>query len=167
MISVDDISDLPRRVELPPPILIYLAGPLDDPDLQPDALQWREALQIERHDVAFVSPQHAFLRVSMQSAEAVILGNRAMIYASDGLLASLDGGFPFGTIREIEYARALEKPVAVFTERPQVSLSSYDVMWFHRPLDALEELLAQIQWTRNHAAALTRPQMYIERSEQS
>ena len=125
-------------------ILIYLAGPLDDLEEGGDALTWREQLENVRSDVALVSPQHAFIKASYESAESVILANRSMIYVSDGLLAYLDGGWPFGTIREIEYAKSLGKPVSVASKRPPMSLASFDLTWNPTPQIALDELLVEI-----------------------
>lgn len=124
-----------------PSVALYLAGPIDDID-PADAASWRSSLQPPAN-VLLYTPLGAFHHVNPNNADAVDRVNRAVISTCDGLLANLAGpGRGFGTIREIEYARGLGKPVAV-TAPPEglASLLTYDLIVSPTLVGALSLLL--------------------------
>ena len=95
-------------------ICLYLAGPMDD--IEKDAARgWREeAADAVGMGVLLFSPAHAYLNATKVNASMVDFLNKGMIRYCDGVLANLTGpGRGFGTIREIEFARMNQKPVAV------------------------------------------------------
>lgn len=134
------------------PILIYLAGPIDDVPTEV-AQEWREDAKDEAPTgVTFFSPAHAYSNATPATALAIDRANRNMIAVSDGLIANLAGlGRGFGSIREIEFARMQQKPVAVIhsQEDPIVSLLSYDLHLTTNIGDALEMLLLAIKERRD------------------
>ena len=108
--------------------LMYLAGPLDG--LEHDGTAWYDEFNAIRPDdvVAFM-PGRAYQGASENPA-ATSVANRAMIMASLGVVADLSGpGRALGTIREIELAKGLGKPVLVVGDL-SASLASYDLMTF-------------------------------------
>lgn len=128
-------------------LLIYLAGPMDDVDGDFNPLTWREGMAQSRvnydEKIAFVwLPRQA----DPDTAESAVLANRALISVCDGMLVNLDGGFPFGTIREIEFARFnLGKPVAVVTKRELKSFMAHDLIVAQNVATAMFQLIDTIQ----------------------
>lgn len=110
------------------PKLVYLAGPIDGISV-PDAVMWRNEVteKLTKHGISTFSPPHAFNVGDFAVAKQVYEICKITIYNSDLILAYLDGpGMAFGTIREIEYARSLDKRVIVVSSKLN-SLFSYDV----------------------------------------
>ncbi len=120
-------------------MLVYLAGPIDGVQRQ-EALGWREEVsqRLNQAGISTFSPAHAFSVVYLSSnvppnkaaARAVTEINRYAISRSSVVLAYLPKDrTTVGTIREIEYAVSIGKPVVVLVERTNVSfLSLYDTI---------------------------------------
>ncbi len=120
-------------------MLVYLAGPIDGVQRQ-EALDWREDVSqhLNQAGVSTFSPAHAFSVVyfggnsplNKATARAVTEINRYAISQSSVVLAYLPKDrTTIGTIREIEYAVSIGKPVVVLVERTDVSfLSLYDTI---------------------------------------
>lgn len=120
-------------------MLVYLAGPVDGVQRQ-EALDWRESVSqcLNQAGVSTFSPAHAFSVVYFGSnspsnkatAQAVTEINRYAISQSSVVLAYLPKDrITIGTIREIEYAISISKPVVVLVERTDVPfLSLYDTI---------------------------------------
>ena len=120
-------------------MLVYLAGPVDGVQRQ-EALDWREDIsqRLNQVGISTFSPAHAFSVVyfggsspsNKATARAVTEINRYAIDQSSVVLAYLPKDrITIGTIREIEYAVSIGKPVVVLVERTDVSfLSLYDTI---------------------------------------
>jgi nucleoside 2-deoxyribosyltransferase len=120
-------------------MLVYLAGPVDGVQRQ-EALDWREDVsqRLKQAGVSTFSPAHAFSVVyfggnslsNKATARAVTEINRYAISQSSVVLAYLPKDrITIGTIREIEYAVSIGKPVVVLVERTDISfLSLYDTI---------------------------------------
>lgn len=120
-------------------MLVYLAGPVDGVQRQ-EALDWREDVsrRLNQAGISTFSPAHAFSVVyfggntssNKVTARAVTEINRYAISQSSVVLAYLPKDrITIGTIREIEYAVSIGKPVVVLIERTDVSfLSLYDTI---------------------------------------
>jgi len=114
-------------------VMVYLAGPIDDIDVV-DGACWRDQAEqlLTQRGVACFNPLTAYelpdlKDVHQAMAQAVSSINRAAIQHCTLVLANLKGpGRGFGTIREIEYARALGKSVIVIGSL--VSLEAHDVV---------------------------------------
>lgn len=93
-------------------MLIYLAGPMDGVGLD-EARSWREDAQSRLSAIGCgtFSPAHAYSS-PYYIKEAIQDLNREAIIRSAGMLVNY-GPKAFGTLREIEAARLLDKPVAV------------------------------------------------------
>lgn len=134
---------------MPLPRFVYLAGPQDDVT-EVVARRWREEIaQRAPAHVAFFSPAHAYLGVGVDSFPVVDTANRSMIACCDLMIAWLAGdGRGFGTIREIEFAVAVGKPVVVVGPSIRRSLMSRDVTVVDTMDDAVE-VLHQGEWVGN------------------
>ncbi len=120
-------------------MLVYLAGPIDRVQRQ-EALNWREDVsrRLNQAGVSTFSPAHAFSVIyfggnipsNKATARAVTEINRCAIRQSSVILAYLPKDrTTIGTIREIEYAVSIGKPVVVLIECTDVSfLSLYDTI---------------------------------------
>ena len=120
-------------------MLVYLAGPIDGVQRQ-EALDWREDVsqRLNQADISTFSPAHAFSVVysggnslpNKVTAQAVTKINRSAIRQSSVVLAYLPKDrITIGTIREIEYAVSIGKPVVALVERTDISfLSLYDII---------------------------------------
>lgn len=138
------------------PIMIYLAGPIDDVTVE-QASEWRQSLSADFRSVLFFNPHTAYRNATMATAELVQLMNWHAIQHSHGVLANLSGpGRGFGTIREIEYSRLHGKPVAVVSHEdlPIVSLMSHDLFMHIDVGAAMEDLLQQIQNRRDRPSGM-------------
>lgn len=132
----------------PIPILIYLAGPLDDVSGE-TARGWREELAAGAPaSVAFFSPAHAYLNVGKDSFPPVDWMNRRAIEGSHAMIANLSGpGRGFGTVREIEYA--VSKHTMVQVVGPVgASLMTWDVHLADSLDDALNAVLENVMHAR-------------------
>lgn len=118
------------------PMSIYLAGPIDTVSDE-DARGWREqaADQIPTGVLLF-SPAHAYFGAGQATARELDFLNTTMIKYTDATIANLSLGLSIGTLREVERASAMQKPVAVIADptlNMQVaalvaaSLMTYDV----------------------------------------
>ncbi len=120
-------------------MLVYLAGPVDGVQRQ-EALDWREDMsqRLNQAGISTFSPAHAFSVMhfggnspsNKATAQAVTEINRYAISQSSVVLAYLPKDrTTIGTIREIEYAVSIGKPVVVLIEHTDVSfLSLYDTI---------------------------------------
>lgn len=129
--------------------LVYLAGPQDDVTSE-EARHWRAeiAKRLPAH-VACFSPAHAYLGVGASSFPVVDAANRTMITYCDLMIAWLAGeGRGFGTIREIEFAVAMDKPVIVVGPAIRLSLMSHDVTVVDTMDDAVEALYQRHGWAK-------------------
>ena len=120
-------------------MLVYLAGPIDGVQRQ-EALDWREEVSqcLNQAGISTFSPAHAFSVVhfggdspsNKAMARAVTEINRCAIRQSSVVLAYLPKDcITIGTIREIEYAVSIGKPVVVLIERTDTPfLSLYDTI---------------------------------------
>lgn len=120
-------------------MLVYLAGPIDGVQRQ-EALDWREEVSqcLNQDGISTFSPAHAFSVVYFNGnspsnkamARAVTKINRCAIRQSSVVLAYLPKDrITIGTIREIEYAVSISKPVVVLIERTDIPfLSLYDTI---------------------------------------
>jgi hypothetical protein len=108
--------------------LIYLAGPLDGLDI--DGTTWYdEWVKVAPDDVVSFMPGRAYLG-AVDAPSEMDRANRAIIAASVGVVANLSGpGRALGTIREIEFAKSLRKPVLVVGDL-SASLASHDLQMF-------------------------------------
>lgn len=114
---------------------VYLAGPIDELDSKA-ANGWREvmAANLNRSGISCFNPYGAF-QVSPNDppSETIIAINKFAIDHSDLLIANLihageEGKLPFGTIREIEYAKSKGIRVIVIARLSLNShLAAYDV----------------------------------------
>ena len=120
-------------------MLVYLAGPVDGVQRQ-EALDWREGVsqRLNQDGISTFSPAHAFSVVYFNGnsptnkamARVVTKINRCAIRQSSVVLAYLPKDrITIGTIREIEYAVSISKPVVVLIERTDILfLSLYDTI---------------------------------------
>jgi len=120
-------------------MLVYLAGPVDGVQRQ-EALNWREdaSQRLNRAGISTFSPAHAFSvahfgsngPLNKTTARTVTEINRYAISQSSVVLAYLPKDrITIGTIREIEYAISIGKPVVVLVEYTGTPfLSLYDVI---------------------------------------
>ena len=120
-------------------MLVYLAGPVDGVQRK-EALDWREDVsqRLNRAGISTFSPAHAFSVTyfggngpsNKVTARAVTEINRYAISQSSVVLAYLPKDrITIGTIREIEYAISISKPVVVLVEHTDISfLSLYDTI---------------------------------------
>lgn len=110
--------------------IAYLAGPIDDVD-KDSASWWVGSLRVTLATcgVNSYSPLTAITQTNMMRADAakICAINRDAIRHCDFMIAYLAGkGRGFGTIREIEFARACGLPVYVIGSI--VSLEAHDVV---------------------------------------
>ena len=120
-------------------MLVYLAGPIDGVQRK-EALDWREGVSqcLNQAGISTFSPAHAFSVAyfggnspsNKAAAQAVTEINRYAISQSSVILAYLPkDSITIGTIREIEYAISIGKPVVVLVERTDTPfLSLYDTI---------------------------------------
>lgn len=120
-------------------MLVYLAGPVDGVQRE-EALDWREGVSqhLNRVGISTFSPAHAFSVMYLGGdspankavARAVTEINRYAISQSSVILAYLPKDrTTIGTIREIEYAISIGKPVVALVERTDIPfLSLYDTI---------------------------------------
>jgi len=120
-------------------MLVYLAGPVDGVQRQ-EALNWQEdaSQRLNRAGISTFSPAHAFSVVrfgddsplNKATARVVTEINRYAINQSSVVLAYLPKDcITIGTIREIEYAISIGRPVVALVEHTDTPfLSLYDVI---------------------------------------
>lgn len=131
-------------------MIVYMAGPIDDLDPM-DADGWREQLAqllIERGLVAFF-PNRCYAVPSMPDQAtklAVIHLNKHVIYSCLAVIANLNGpGRGIGTIREIETARSMGKPVIVIGRNIDQHFALADVEIVDSILSAAESASALVR----------------------
>jgi hypothetical protein len=134
----------------PSPILIYLAGPIDDIE-QEDARGWREEVGEQGEFVCFFSPAHAYIGVGKHTISVADFVNRHVIDFSHGVLANFEEGAGFGTIREIDHARRSNTPVVVVDLHGRFarSLMTFDLDVVEDLDEGLQLLLTKIADMRN------------------
>lgn len=135
------------------PMMIYLAGPIDDIPIE-EARHWRAMAGHELPTgIVLFSPAHAYQgEVNKITAPKVDFFNRVNIVHSDGVIANLAGeGRGFGTIREIEFARTHNKPTAVIAthDQPVLSLLAHDLFLVESFDEALQEIMVAVMQDRN------------------
>lgn len=133
---------------------IYLGGPIEGITYA-EARDWREHVaDLAPAGCLLFNPVTAWHGVSLATAGAVAYGDRHAILVCDGVLANLSGpGRAFGTIREIEFARAHGKPVSVATgEDPLLSCFAHDVFQSAGLEDALMALIEAIREQQDRPA---------------
>lgn len=125
------IPDLPDTQ--PENLAVYLAGPIDG-IASYDAKNWREYASKRLCDIGCTcfDPTSPYLFPSLAGARADYIRhiNRAAVTGADIILAHLGGpGRGLGTIREIEYAHSLGKPVvAILSDDLERSMESHDLI---------------------------------------
>lgn len=128
------------------PIAIYLAGPIDDITVD-DALGWRHQIAKDYAEVLFYSPIGPWLNARRSNASIIDVGNRRSLLTCHGTLANLSGvGYGFGTMREIEFATAHDRPVAIVTDGRinDATLMTHDIEVFMSTDEAMQRLLEKI-----------------------
>jgi hypothetical protein len=140
----------------PKPILIYLAGPIDDvaPGI---AKSWREDTALMfGENVVYFSPAHACLNITEVNFRAADFINRLVIDHCHGLLANFEGGEGFGTIREIEHARRSGTPVVILDPKGRFkrSMMTFDVEVCETVDEGMTRLLEIIAEVRNEPPTL-------------
>lgn len=137
--------------------MLYLAGPIDGVDSQ-EARGWRAEVgaMVDGSAVLLFDPSTAWHGTGEFTAKSLDYFNRHMISLCDGVLANLSGtGRGFGTIREIEFGRLHDKPVAVVTgDEPLESLLQHDLLTASTLEGGLEILLGKIADIRNQPPSI-------------
>lgn len=119
-------------------MLVYLAAPIDGVDENNRTLLVDTVCEaLHKINVAVFRPVYAFAQTSItamtNNADKIRAINRAAITNCNALIAILSGpGRALGTIREIEFARSVKKPV--FVVGSFVSLEAFDVCMVHPDL---------------------------------
>lgn len=120
--------------------IVYLAGPVDSVDFD-SANQWRDKVARElRGIVTCFNPVLAFAHGDEGAAKKVVDINRFAIQKCDVVLANLSYGLAFESIREIEYARTIGKPV-ICVVGSYVSFGMYDL----QKVKTIEEAIAALK----------------------
>lgn len=126
--------------------LVYLAGPIDDTDgVEP----WRENARdfLRQRAIGVYDPAGAFSvpTTHLKSfGPAVSEINREAIKRSDLMLAHLNDGRPFGTIREIEHARQW-CGIPVIVSSVVLSLEAWDLECVPSLTQALNLVITRIE----------------------
>lgn len=126
-----------------PPVMIYLAGPIDS---DPKAGPWREqaAAYLAEHGIASFNPLRAFAGATCAAPHVDAINRYALATCTAVLVNLLTDGRAFGTIREIEQAAHLEKPMIVVAGEWIVNhVSAYDLAVEGRLETALGLLVKQ------------------------
>lgn len=123
---------------------MYLAGPLDG--LDNDGTTWYDEFEeIRPDDIIGFMPGRAFIG-AVDNPEGMDAANRAVIRVAVGVIANLSGpGRALGTIREIEFAKSLGKPVIV-VGNVSASLMAYDLI-------QVPDLAGAVEYMANDAKA--------------
>lgn len=109
--------------------MIYLCGPIDSVS-EDEATTWRRNaadLVWDQLNMTCYDPARAFHHASMHDASRIDNVNRAAIALSDGVIAYMVKQPMFGTIRDIEFARANCVPVVMVESEHIISLSKHDL----------------------------------------
>lgn len=132
-------------------MLVYLAGAIDNATFE-EAHDWREQFvaNVPANWVCF-NPLGAFQYPSLferqkENDEMISFINRYAISCCDILVANINGPV-FGTIREIEFARACDKPVVVLVDDIRIGVEFHDL---HQALtiEAAYEEIARVTKVR-------------------
>ncbi|KKK80771.1 hypothetical protein LCGC14_2820160 [marine sediment metagenome] len=129
--------------------MVYLSGPIDEISDKERTRGWRERAA---HRLGFFGqtafdPTRAFFNPNMSNAAAVAEVNRCAIRFSVAMLVWLmEPETAFGTIREIEFARARQIPVVIINERNLKSLFSHDVIQVRGMSEAMIVLQKEMGW---------------------
>lgn len=116
-------------------MLVYLGGAIDDATRE-EAQGWRDQAKaaLAKEGITCYDPCAAFSApVDHPEFDLRDIGKRAhfiereVIARSTALLVNLIPGKPFGTIREIDFARSLDRPVVVVAENLP-SLQAWDLI---------------------------------------
>lgn len=147
---------------------VYLAGPIDDVQAD-EALGWRQqaAHALNAEGFTCYNPCGAFLCTSpVDSAGFITLVNETALRAASFVLVYLDGpGKAIGTIREMELAVRLGKPVLVVYQSANQHVALHDVTICSSVVDAVSRILkARHQAVRSNEATYAVPSATAERT---
>lgn len=124
------------------PSLVYLAGPIDDITTT-EASGWRVEVSgaLASKGINSFNPHAAYSIANLRPiCQQVAEIDRSAIRHCDALIANLLGsGRAFGTIREVEFARSLDKRVIVVAEKLE-SAFAHDVQVVRTLSEAVEAL---------------------------
>lgn len=123
--------------------MIYLAGPIDS---DPKAGPWRSqaAAHLAEHGIATFNPLLAFAGATCAPQYVDEINRYALATCTAVLVNLLTDGRAFGTIREIEQAAHLEKPMIVVAGEWIINhVSAYDLAIEGRLEAALDLLVKQ------------------------
>lgn len=132
------------------PMCVYLAGPIDGRDGH-EVHGWRSEVILQAPSgVLLFNPATAYGNVGHATAPALDFTNRGVIANCSGVLANLSLGITIGTIREVEFAVQMGKPIVAVVEREDISesLMYHDLVVAHTVASALEMLVEAIQQGR-------------------
>lgn len=133
-------------------MMAYLAGPLDDVSHEDGRAWYDEIERLSPPGWVLYCPGMAFRNPASDPLYADA-ANRAVILKSSVVIANLTGeGRGFGTIREIEFARAAGRPVVVVGE--VVSLLAHDCVVVQSLEDVWPEIVRQVDQAMEQARAL-------------
>lgn len=113
------------------PAMVYLAGPIDNVPLG-ESTGWRKeyADALAEYNIGCFNPvlaYHLGYTTSDEQAKAIVSINRFAITVCDMVVAYLENGLGFGTVREIEYAKSIGKRVIVVSSKALRSLEARDL----------------------------------------
>lgn len=125
-------------------MLVYLAGPIDGVS-RVQAEGWRELFKEEAPlDWSYFNPAAAFTLQSPTKDDNFKVSNinRQAIAGVDVVFANLAHGLGLGTVREIEFARKLHKPVVVLVEHVghPLGVEWWDLEVVDTLMDAIERI---------------------------
>jgi len=113
-------------------MMFYLAGPVDDVDVAV-ASGWRDQVAAALGNMGHISysphkPWHATSEQASAHGASIDAVNRQVIVMADAVIANLAGaGRGFGTLREIEFATSICRPVLVFTAKGYRPVAFHDL----------------------------------------
>ncbi len=126
------------------PRMVYLAGPMDCVSVN-EAIEWRVILSEVLNDGGISTFSPTAFRTAKGGEKVTRAINDMAIFHSDLVIANLLSSRPsFGTIREIEYAVQMEKPVIVIWPREEnIPLYAYDVTVVYDMDGALRKVMGK------------------------
>lgn len=120
--------------------MVYLAGAIDAVELE-EAAMWRikATAMFNKKGLSCYNPASAFGLAKQKPSEVISRINRFALLSCHVMLAHLpDGQRCFGTIREVEYARANGKRVVVVASKALLQhVEAYDLEIVHTIEDAV------------------------------
>jgi len=125
--------------------LVYLAGPIDDISIK-ESHNWREdiARRLAYRGISSFNPAKAYTLTLLNPPSDLIKNiNRFAIEQCDVVVVYLYGeGKGYGTMREIEYAKNINKRVIVIGNLSEISshLEMYDIEIVETVIEAIERV---------------------------